>query len=68
MTFQHLLDGAEVLAQSGNPDVSSVEYDSRRVKSGDAFIASAASLMVRVRLNRGGMRARLRVRTMTVKT
>lgn len=39
MTFQHLLDGAEVLAQSGNPDVSGVEYDSRRVKPGSVFIA-----------------------------
>src|ERR1700733_1470636 len=39
MTFQHLLDGAEVLAQSGNPGVSSVEYDSRRVKPGCLFVA-----------------------------
>jgi len=39
MTFQHLLDGAEILAQSGNPDVSSVEYDSRRVKLGCLFVA-----------------------------
>ncbi len=39
MTFQQLLDGAEVLAQSGNPGVSSVEYDSRRVKPGCAFVA-----------------------------
>jgi UDP-N-acetylmuramoyl-L-alanyl-D-glutamate--2,6-diaminopimelate ligase len=39
MVFQHLLDGAEILAQSGNPDVSSVEYDSRRVKPGCAFVA-----------------------------
>ena len=39
MTFQHLLDGAEVLAQSGNPDVTSVEYDSRRVKPGSLFVA-----------------------------
>jgi UDP-N-acetylmuramoyl-L-alanyl-D-glutamate--2,6-diaminopimelate ligase len=39
MTFQHLLDGAEVLALSGNPDVTGVEYDSRRVKPGYAFIA-----------------------------
>jgi UDP-N-acetylmuramoyl-L-alanyl-D-glutamate--2,6-diaminopimelate ligase len=39
MTFQHLLDGAEILAQSGNPDVSSVEYDSRKVKPGCAFVA-----------------------------
>ncbi|MFZ1160219.1 MAG: UDP-N-acetylmuramoyl-L-alanyl-D-glutamate--2,6-diaminopimelate ligase [Candidatus Sulfotelmatobacter sp.] len=39
MTFQHLLDGAEILAHSGNPDVSSVEYDSRRVKPGCLFVA-----------------------------
>jgi len=39
MTFQHLLDGAEVLAQTGNPDVSSVEYDSRQVKPGSVFVA-----------------------------
>ena len=39
MTFQHLLDGAEFLSQSGNPDVTSVEYDSRRVKPGSAFVA-----------------------------
>jgi UDP-N-acetylmuramoyl-L-alanyl-D-glutamate--2,6-diaminopimelate ligase len=39
MTFQFLLDGAEVLSQSGNPDVTSVEYDSRRVKPGCAFVA-----------------------------
>jgi UDP-N-acetylmuramoyl-L-alanyl-D-glutamate--2,6-diaminopimelate ligase len=39
MTFQQLLDGAEILARSGDPDVSSVEYDSRRVKPGCAFVA-----------------------------
>src|SRR5215469_15243848 len=39
MTFEHLLDGAEILSQSGNPDVSSVEYDSRRVKPGSLFLA-----------------------------
>src|SRR5260370_8792713 len=39
MTFQPLLDGAEVLAQSGNPDVGSVEYDSRQVKPGSLFVA-----------------------------
>jgi UDP-N-acetylmuramoyl-L-alanyl-D-glutamate--2,6-diaminopimelate ligase len=39
MTFQQLLDGAEVLSQSGSPDVTSVEYDSRRVKPGCAFVA-----------------------------
>jgi UDP-N-acetylmuramoyl-L-alanyl-D-glutamate--2,6-diaminopimelate ligase len=39
MTFEQVLDGAEVLAQSGNPGVSSVEYDSRRVKPGCVFVA-----------------------------
>src|ERR1700676_3828405 len=39
MTFQHLLDGAEVLAQNGDPSVSGVEYDSRRVKPGTLFVA-----------------------------
>ncbi len=39
MTFQQVLDGAEVLAQSGDPAVSGVEYDSRRVKPGCVFVA-----------------------------
>jgi UDP-N-acetylmuramoyl-L-alanyl-D-glutamate--2,6-diaminopimelate ligase len=39
MTLQHLLDGAEVLAQNGDPSVSGVEYDSRRVKPGTVFVA-----------------------------
>jgi UDP-N-acetylmuramoyl-L-alanyl-D-glutamate--2,6-diaminopimelate ligase len=39
MTFQHLLDGAEVLSRNGNPSVHSVEYDSRRVKQGSVFVA-----------------------------
>ncbi len=39
MTFQQVLDGAEVLSLSGDPGVSSVEYDSRRVKPGCVFIA-----------------------------
>ena len=39
MTFQQLLHGAEVLAQSGNPSVRGLEYDSRRVKPGDVFVA-----------------------------
>jgi len=39
MTFQQLLDGAEVLSQSGDASVSGLDYDSRRVKSGDVFIA-----------------------------
>jgi UDP-N-acetylmuramoyl-L-alanyl-D-glutamate--2,6-diaminopimelate ligase len=39
MTFQHLLDGAEFLSQSGNPEVTGVEYDSRRIKPGSVFVA-----------------------------
>jgi len=39
MTFLHLLDGAEVLLESGNAEVSGVEYDSRRVRPGDCFVA-----------------------------
>jgi len=39
MNFSQLLHGAEILAQSGNPSVTGLEYDSRLVKPGDAFIA-----------------------------
>jgi UDP-N-acetylmuramoyl-L-alanyl-D-glutamate--2,6-diaminopimelate ligase len=39
MTFQQVLDGAEVLPLSGDPGVSRVEYDSRRVKPGSLFVA-----------------------------
>ena len=39
MTFLELLQGAEVSAYSGDPQVSGVEYDSRRVKPGGVFIA-----------------------------
>lgn len=39
MTFLQLLDGVEVLSESGDPAVSGVEYDSRRVKAGAAFVA-----------------------------
>jgi UDP-N-acetylmuramoyl-L-alanyl-D-glutamate--2,6-diaminopimelate ligase len=39
MTFQQLLEGAEVLSQSGNPAVTGVEYDSRRVGPGTVFVA-----------------------------
>ena len=39
MTFQQLLQGAEVLSQSGNPAVTGVEYDSRRVRPGTVFVA-----------------------------
>src|SRR5438445_1375965 len=39
MNFLQLLNGAEVLSQSGNPGVSGMEYDSRRVHAGDLFVA-----------------------------
>jgi len=39
MNFLQLLTGAEVLSQRGNPNVNGLEYDSRRVKPGDVFIA-----------------------------
>jgi UDP-N-acetylmuramoyl-L-alanyl-D-glutamate--2,6-diaminopimelate ligase len=39
MTFLQLLDGAEVLSQRGNPAVSGLEYDSRRVRPGCVFVA-----------------------------
>src|SRR6516164_710506 len=39
MTFEQILEGAEVLARSGNPGVTGVEYDSRRVQPGGVFLA-----------------------------
>jgi UDP-N-acetylmuramoyl-L-alanyl-D-glutamate--2,6-diaminopimelate ligase len=39
MTFVELLYGAEILSQTGNPSFSGLEYDSRRVKPGDVFVA-----------------------------
>jgi len=39
MTFQQILDGAEFLSQSGNPPVTGVDYDSRRVRPGTVFVA-----------------------------
>lgn len=43
MTFQQLLQGGEVLSQSsgstGNPVVTGVDYDSRRVRPGGVFVA-----------------------------
>jgi UDP-N-acetylmuramoyl-L-alanyl-D-glutamate--2,6-diaminopimelate ligase len=39
MTFQQLLQGAEVLSQSGNPAIAGLEYDSRRVRPGTLFVA-----------------------------
>ena len=39
MNFLEVLYGAEVLTQSGNPGITGLEYDSRRVKPGDLFVA-----------------------------
>lgn len=39
MTFEHLLQGAEILSQSGTSIIGGIEYDSRRVKPGDVFVA-----------------------------
>lgn len=39
MTFQHLVEGAEILAQSGNAAVRGITYDSRRVQPGFVFVA-----------------------------
>jgi UDP-N-acetylmuramoyl-L-alanyl-D-glutamate--2,6-diaminopimelate ligase len=39
MNFLELLEGVEIIAQSGNPHVTGVEYDSRRVKPGNVFVA-----------------------------
>ena len=39
MTFLDLLDGAEYIAQQGNPEIAGLDYDSRRVKPGWCFVA-----------------------------
>ena len=39
MTFLEALEGVETLSQSGNPEISGVEYDSRRVRPGQVFVA-----------------------------
>jgi UDP-N-acetylmuramoyl-L-alanyl-D-glutamate--2,6-diaminopimelate ligase len=39
MKFLDLLKDAEIVAESGNPEVTGVEYDSRRIKPGDLFVA-----------------------------
>lgn len=39
MRFRELLAGVEVLAQSGNPEITGIEYDSRHVKPGNVFVA-----------------------------
>ena len=39
MNFLELLDGAEYIAQQGNPNIAGLDYDSRRVKPGWCFVA-----------------------------
>jgi UDP-N-acetylmuramoyl-L-alanyl-D-glutamate--2,6-diaminopimelate ligase len=39
MNFLELLDGAEYIAQQGNPQITGLDYDSRRVKPGWCFVA-----------------------------
>src|SRR5690242_3110617 len=39
MDFAQILDGAEVLSQSGSAQISGVEYDSRKVRPGTLFLA-----------------------------
>jgi UDP-N-acetylmuramoyl-L-alanyl-D-glutamate--2,6-diaminopimelate ligase len=39
MNFLELLDGAEYVAQQGNPPIAGLDYDSRRVKPGWCFVA-----------------------------
>ncbi len=39
MTFVDLLDGAEYVAQQGDPEIAGLDYDSRRVKPGWCFVA-----------------------------
>jgi len=39
MDFLQLLDGAEYLAQQGNPQIAGLNYDSRRVQPGWCFVA-----------------------------
>ncbi len=39
MNFLQLLDGAEYLAQQGDPLIAGLDYDSRRVKPGWCFVA-----------------------------
>lgn len=39
MNFEQVLQGAELLAQNGNPGITGVDYDSRRVRPGYVFVA-----------------------------
>ncbi len=39
MTFVELLDGAEVLSESGDPVITGLQYDSRQIALGNVFVA-----------------------------
>ncbi|MBV9573339.1 MAG: UDP-N-acetylmuramoyl-L-alanyl-D-glutamate--2,6-diaminopimelate ligase [Acidobacteriales bacterium] len=39
MTFLEVLEGGEVISRAGNPNVTGLQYDSRKIKSGDVFVA-----------------------------
>ena len=39
MRFQQLIDGVEYLSQSGDAEITGLDYDSRRVKPGYCFVA-----------------------------
>lgn len=39
MDFQQLLDGVEVLSQQGTAEIAGIDYDSRRIAKGFAFVA-----------------------------
>jgi len=44
MNFLQLLDGVEVLAEDGDASVSGLEYDSRKLKAGNVFVAMRGEL------------------------
>jgi UDP-N-acetylmuramoyl-L-alanyl-D-glutamate--2,6-diaminopimelate ligase len=39
MNFSGILDGVEALSQSGNPSITGLQYDSRRIQPGNLFVA-----------------------------
>ena len=39
MTFEQLLEGAEIIARHGDSTVRGIAYDSRKVKQGYVFVA-----------------------------
>ena len=39
MKFQNMLEGVETLSQRGSAEVTGLEYDSRRIKPGNLFVA-----------------------------